>query len=39
MIFKQFHLQSLGHASYLVGSEQTGEPAEATKTSRTCSAG
>ena len=25
MIFKQFHLQSLGHASYLVGSEQTGE--------------
>ena len=25
MIFKQFHLPSLGHASYLVGSEQTGE--------------
>jgi len=25
MIFKQFHLQSLGHASYMVGSEQTGE--------------
>src|SRR5918992_6382145 len=25
MIFKQFHLPSLGHASYLVGSEETGE--------------
>jgi hydroxyacylglutathione hydrolase len=25
MIFKQFYLQSLGHASYFVGSEQTGE--------------
>jgi hydroxyacylglutathione hydrolase len=25
MIFKQFHLQSLGHASYFVGSEETGE--------------
>lgn len=25
MIFKQFHLASLGHASYLIGSEQTGE--------------
>lgn len=25
MLFKQFHLQSLGHASYLVGSEDTGE--------------
>ena len=25
MIFKQFYLESLGHASYLVGSEQTGE--------------
>lgn len=25
MIFKQFYLKSLGHASYLVGSEQTGE--------------
>lgn len=25
MIFKQFFLESLGHASYLVGSEQTGE--------------
>lgn len=25
MIFKQFHQESLGHASYLVGSEQTGE--------------
>jgi hydroxyacylglutathione hydrolase len=25
MIFKQFHLESLGHASYFVGSEQTGE--------------
>ncbi len=25
MIFKQFYLASLGHASYLVGSEQTGE--------------
>ncbi|MEX0805804.1 MAG: MBL fold metallo-hydrolase [Candidatus Binatia bacterium] len=25
MIFKQFHLESLGHASYMVGSEQTGE--------------
>lgn len=25
MLFKQFHLESLGHASYLVGSEQTGE--------------
>lgn len=25
MIFKQFHLKSLGHASYFVGSEQTGE--------------
>ena len=25
MIFQQFYLQSLGHASYLVGAEQTGE--------------
>lgn len=25
MIFEQFHLQALGHASYLVGSEETGE--------------
>jgi hydroxyacylglutathione hydrolase len=25
MYFKQFYLESLGHASYLVGSEQTGE--------------
>lgn len=25
MILKQFYLESLGHASYLVGSEQTGE--------------
>ena len=25
MFFKQFYLQSLGHASYLVGSEETGE--------------
>lgn len=25
MIFKQFHLESLGHASYLIGSEETGE--------------
>ena len=25
MILKQFHLESLGHASYLVGSEETGE--------------
>ena len=25
MIFKQFYLESLGHASYLVGSEDTGE--------------
>ena len=25
MIFKQFYEESLGHASYLVGSEQTGE--------------
>lgn len=25
MLFKQFYLESLGHASYLVGSEQTGE--------------
>nr|MBA2704723.1 MBL fold metallo-hydrolase [Blastocatellia bacterium] len=25
MIFKQFYLESLGHASYLVGSERTGE--------------
>jgi hydroxyacylglutathione hydrolase len=25
MIFKQFYLQSLGHASYLIGSEETGE--------------
>src|ERR671911_126064 len=25
MFFKQFHLQGLGHASYLVGSEETGE--------------
>lgn len=25
MIFKQFHYEALGHASYLVGSEQTGE--------------
>lgn len=25
MIFKQFYLESLGHASYMVGSERTGE--------------
>jgi hydroxyacylglutathione hydrolase len=25
MLFKQFYLQGLGHASYLVGSEETGE--------------
>lgn len=25
MIFKQFYLESLGHASYLLGSEETGE--------------
>ena len=25
MIFKQFYLESLGHASYLIGSEETGE--------------
>jgi hydroxyacylglutathione hydrolase len=25
VIFKQFYLQSLGHASYLIGSEETGE--------------
>lgn len=25
MIFKQFHLESLGHASYMIGSEETGE--------------
>ncbi len=25
MIFKQFYFESLGHASYLIGSEQTGE--------------
>lgn len=25
MIFEQFYLESLGHASYLIGSEQTGE--------------
>jgi hydroxyacylglutathione hydrolase len=25
MIFKQFVLETLGHASYLIGSEQTGE--------------
>src|SRR5918995_2226739 len=25
MFFKQFYLQGLGHASYLVGSEETGE--------------
>jgi hydroxyacylglutathione hydrolase len=25
MFFKQFYLQGLGHASYLIGSEQTGE--------------
>jgi len=25
MIFKQFYLESLGHASYFIGSEQTGE--------------
>ena len=25
MIIKQFHLESLGHASYLIGSEETGE--------------
>jgi hydroxyacylglutathione hydrolase len=25
MFFRQFHLQGLGHASYLVGSEETGE--------------
>jgi hydroxyacylglutathione hydrolase len=25
MIFQQFYLQSLGHASYLIGSEETGE--------------
>jgi hydroxyacylglutathione hydrolase len=25
MIFKQFYLESLGHASYLIGSEDGGE--------------
>ena len=25
MILKQFYLESLGHASYLVGAEETGE--------------
>lgn len=25
MLLKQFHLPSLGHASYVIGSEQTGE--------------
>lgn len=25
MLLEQFHLESLGHASYLVGSEETGE--------------
>ncbi|MDP3984108.1 MAG: hypothetical protein Q8Q52_03780 [Acidimicrobiia bacterium] len=25
MFFKQFYLDSLGHASYLVGSEETGD--------------
>ena len=25
MIFQQFYLESLGHASYLIGSEETGE--------------
>ena len=25
MFFKQFHLEGLGHASYLVGSDKTGE--------------
>ena len=25
MILKQFYLESLGHASYLIGSEKTGE--------------
>ncbi len=25
MLFKQFYLEALGHASYLIGSEQTGE--------------
>ena len=25
MLFRQFHLEGLGHASYLVGSEETGE--------------
>lgn len=25
MIFKQFYLESLGHASYLVGDESTGQ--------------
>jgi glyoxylase-like metal-dependent hydrolase (beta-lactamase superfamily II) len=25
MYFKQFHLESLGHTSYLIGSEETGE--------------
>lgn len=25
MFFRQFYLQGLGHASYLVGSEETGE--------------
>jgi hydroxyacylglutathione hydrolase len=25
MFFKQFYLESLGHASYFVGSEETGE--------------
>jgi hydroxyacylglutathione hydrolase len=25
MLFKQFHLPSLGHASYVIGLEQTGE--------------
>ncbi len=25
VLLEQFHLESLGHASYLVGSEETGE--------------
>jgi len=25
VFFKQFHLEGLGHASYVVGSEETGE--------------
>ena len=25
VFFKQFYLQGLGHASYLIGSEETGE--------------